>query len=103
MAQKEIAGKMIDVDDNGYFLDSNQWSREIANAYAEANGDTLEDKHYEILEFIREKVSSGSSLTIRSIGKSGIVDIKGFYKLFPGAPLKKATKYAGVSKPSSCV
>ena len=103
MAQKEIAGKMIELDDNGYFTNPDQWSKEVAAAYATENGDVLEDKHFEVLEYIRTKVKEGSTLTIRSIGKSGIVDIKGFYKLFPGAPLKKATKYAGVAKPSSCV
>jgi len=63
----------------------------------------LTDTHFKILEYIRTKVKSGETLTIRAIGKSGIVDIKGFYTLFPGGPLKKATKIAGVSKPSSCV
>ncbi len=103
MAQREIAGKMIDLDENGYFVNPDQWSKEVAIAYAAENGDTLTDKHLEVIDYIREKVSSGQTLTIRAIGKSGIVDIKGFYKLFPGAPLKKATKYAGVSKPASCV
>ncbi len=103
MGQKEYAGKMVDLDDNGYFTNSSQWSKEIAMELAKENGDELTEKHFEVLEFIRNKVNEGASLTIRSIGKSGIIDIKGFYKLFPGAPLKKATKYAGVSKPSSCV
>ncbi len=103
MAQKEYAGTMIDLDDNGYFTNSEQWSKEVATAIATEDGDELTDLHFEVLEFIRNKVKEGSSLTIRSIGKSGITDIKNFYKLFPGAPLKKATKYAGVSKPSSCV
>ena len=103
MAQKEYAGNMIELDDNGYFANSDQWSKEIAMAIASENGDQLTDKHFEVLEFIRNKVSSGESLTIRSIGKSGVTDIKDFYKLFPGAPLKKATLYAGVAKPSSCV
>ncbi len=103
MAQKEYAGKMIDLDDNGYFTNSEQWSKEVAIELAKENNEELTDKHFEVLEFIREKISSGQSLTIRSIGKSGITDIKSFYKLFPGAPLKKATLYAGVSKPSSCV
>lgn len=103
MAQKEFAGKMIDLDDNGYFTNADQWSKEIATAVASENGDQLTDKHFEVLEFIRNKVSKGESLTIRSIGKSGIIDIKEFYQLFPGAPLKKATLYAGVAKPSSCV
>jgi len=103
MAQKEYAGKMIDLDENGYFSNSDQWSKEIATAMATENGDELTEKHFEVLEFIRKKVDAGESLTIRSIGKSGITDIKSFYKLFPGAPLKKATMYAGVAKPSSCV
>jgi tRNA 2-thiouridine synthesizing protein E len=42
-------------------------------------------------------------LTIRSVGNSGITDIKGFYQLFPGAPMKKAAKIAGITKPASCV
>ena len=103
MAQKEYAGTMIDLDDNGYFTNGDQWSKEVATAIAAEDGDELSDLHFEVLEFIRNKVAKDESLTIRSIGKSGITDIKNFYKLFPGAPLKKATKYAGVSKPSSCV
>ena len=103
MAQKEFAGIMIDLDDNGYFTNSEQWTKEVASAMAAENGEELTDTHFAVLEFIRGKVSNGDSLTIRSIGKSGITDIKNFYKLFPGAPLKKATMYAGVSKPSSCV
>ncbi len=103
MAQKEYAGTMIEIDDNGYMINSDQWTKEIAAAMAAENNEELTDTHYAVLDFIRNKISEGSNLTIRSIGKSGITDIKNFYKLFPGAPLKKATLYAGVSKPSSCV
>jgi tRNA 2-thiouridine synthesizing protein E len=31
------------------------------------------------------------------------VDIKEFYALFPNAPLKTATKIAGVPKPAGCI
>ena len=103
MAQKEYAGTVINFNDEGYFTDSAQWNKDVAIAYAKEEGDELTDKHIEVLEFIRKKVLGGDTLTIRAIGKSGIVNIKEFYKLFPGAPLKKATKYAGVAKPSSCV
>jgi len=103
MAEKNYAGVTINVDDEGYMTDSSQWTKEIAAEMAKEEGIELTDTHYAVLEFIRQKVSEGSSLTIRAIGKSGHTDIKGFYKLFPGAPLKKATKLAGVAKPSSCV
>ncbi|MFZ4477791.1 MAG: TusE/DsrC/DsvC family sulfur relay protein [Saprospiraceae bacterium] len=32
-----------------------------------------------------------------------MVDIKEFYALFPVAPLKTASKIAGIPKPASCI
>ncbi|MFC2137007.1 TusE/DsrC/DsvC family sulfur relay protein [Bacteroidota bacterium] len=103
MATKTIAGIQIEVNDEGYLTDSSQWNKEVASEIAKEEGVELSDKHYEVLDYIRNKVASGDTLTIRGIGKSGIVDIKTFYQLFPGAPLKKSTKIAGVQKPESCV
>ena len=103
MAEKTYAGVTLNIDDEGYMTDASQWNKEVAVDMAKEDGLELTDKHIEVLEFIREKVLSGATLTIRAIGKSGLTDIKSFYKLFPGAPLKKATKFAGVPKPSSCV
>ncbi|HOP03109.1 MAG TPA: TusE/DsrC/DsvC family sulfur relay protein [Tenuifilaceae bacterium] len=103
MAEKVYAGKTVSVTDDGYMSDPNQWSKEIAVEIANEEGLSLTDKHFEVIEFIREKTVKGEALTIRSIGKSGIIDTKGFYELFPGAPLKKATRIAGIAKPSSCV
>ena len=103
MAEKTIAGVTVQVDDEGYLLDPNQWTEELAREMAKEEGLELTDQHLAVLKFLREKYLGGETLTIRAVGKSGIVDIKGFYKLFPGAPLKKASKYAGLPKPSSCV
>ena len=103
MAQKTYAGVNIDLNDEGYFTDPKQWTKEVAVEIAKEDGLELTDTHIDVLEFLRKKFSNEESITIRSIKKSGVVDIKGFYKLFPGAPLKKATKFAGIPKPSSCV
>ena len=103
MAEKVYAGKTVSVTDDGYMSDPNQWSKEIAVEIANEEGLSLTDKHFEVIEFIREKTAKGEALTIRSIGKSGIIDTKGFYELFPCAPLNKATRIAGIAKPSSCV
>ncbi len=103
MAEKTYAGKSVSVTDDGYMTDPSQWTKEIAAEIAQEEGISLTDKHVEVIDFIREKTAKGESLTIRSIGKSGIIDTKGFYELFPGAPLKKATRIAGIAKPSSCV
>ena len=103
MTIKKIANLEIEVTDEGYLKDASVWNRDIALAIAKEEGIELTDKHFEVLEFIRNKVANGETLTIRGIGKSGIVDAKTFYQLFPGAPLKKATKIAGVAKPVSCM
>lgn len=103
MAQKTIAGATIDLNDEGYFTDHSQWTREIANELAKEEGLELTDKHFEVLEFLRDGHQKGEVLTIRKVGKSGITDIKGFYQLFPGGPLKLSSKLAGIPKPSSCV
>lgn len=103
MATKTFADVAVELTDDGYLTDSSQWTKEIGAEMAKEEGIEITDKHYEVIDFIRDKVSGGSALTIRSIGKSGVIDIKGFYQLFPGAPLKKATKVSGVAKPSSCI
>ena len=103
MAQKIIAGVTVDVNEEGYFTNPAQWTKELAVEIAREEGIQLTEKHYAVLEFLRDRFSKGETLTIRSVGNSGIVDIKGFYGLFPGAPMKKAAKVAGIPKHASCV
>ena len=103
MAEKSYAGVNVSVSEEGYLTDPAQWTKEIAAEIASEEGISLTDLHFKVIEFLRDKTLKGETLTIRSIGKSGVVDTKGFYDLFPGAPLKKATRIAGLAKPSSCV
>ncbi len=103
MAEKTIAGKSINVTDEGYMTDPSQWSKEVAIEMAKEDGIDLTDKHFEVLEYLRKEAASGAALSIRKVGKSGIVDIKELYQLFPGGPLKFSSKFAGIEKPTSCV
>ncbi len=103
MAQIKIAGQTVEVNDEGYLTETSQWNEEIARELAKEEGIDLTDKHLELIKFLRENFEAGNELTIRKIGKSGIVDIKGFYQLFPKKPLKLASKIAGIPKPTSCI
>ncbi len=103
MAEKIFAGVSVTVTDEGYLTIPSQWTKEIAIEIAKEEGLALTDKHFAIIEYLRERVLKGETLTIRSIGKSGVVDTKGFYELFHGASLKKATKIARVAKAVNCV
>ncbi len=103
MAVKTIAGAQVNVSEEGYLEDMDQWNEDIAKEIASEVGIELTDKHFEVLNYLREKTEAGEALTIRKVGKSGITDIKGLYKLFPKGPLKYSSKIAGIPKPASCV
>ena len=98
-----IAGINLDVTEDGYLNDLSQWNKEVANEIAKEEGIELGDKHWEVIAWLQEQVKKDVTLSVRGIKKSGVVDIKEFYTLFPGGPLKKATRISGVPKPKSCI
>ena len=105
MAQKEIAGKVVEVDDDGYLTDPAQWNEEIAKALASEEGiDTLNDDHWKVIKYLQEFYAEKEALpTIRTLKKAGIIAVKELYSLFPGGPLKKSSRIAGLLKPASCI
>lgn len=101
--EKMIAQKNILVNEEGYLTNFAQWDKEVGEEIAKENNITLTPKHWEVINYIQDEFKKDSPLSIRKIGKSGVVDIKEFYALFPVGPLKTATKIAGVPKPASCI
>lgn len=101
--EKTIANKNVRVNHEGFMEDFSQWDQNVAHEIAREEGIELTDNHWKVINFIQDQHRNEVPLTIRKIGKSGVVDIKGFYGLFPGGPLKKASKIAGIPKPVSCI
>jgi tRNA 2-thiouridine synthesizing protein E len=101
--EKIIAQKSISVNEEGYLTNFTQWDKEIGEEIAKENNIALTTKHWEVIDYIQDEFKKESPLTIRKIGKSGVVDIKQFYELFPVGPLKTATKIAGIPKPAGCI
>lgn len=103
MAEKVLAGTSVTVSAEGYFENPAQWTKDMAYEMAKEYNITLTDKHFAVLEYLRQQHNAGIQLTIRKVGSSGIADIKELYQLFPGGPLKISSKLAGIPKPTSCV
>ena len=101
--EKVYAGQTVSVDKEGYLTDLSQWNKEIAIEIAKEEEIELTDKHFEVLYYLQDQHKKEVALSIRSIGKSGVVDIKQFYELFPKGPLKISSKMAGIPKPKSCI
>lgn len=101
--EKTIANKSVDVNEEGYLTDFSQWNKEIGGAIAKENEIEMTERHWEVIDYLQGKHQKEEALSIRGIKKSGVVDIKEFYSLYPNGPLKVSTKIAGIPKPKSCI
>ncbi|MBT8266483.1 MAG: TusE/DsrC/DsvC family sulfur relay protein [Bacteroidia bacterium] len=101
--KKLIANREIEVNEEGYLVDFQQWDKEICECIADECNVVMSEKHWEVVEYLQDKHKSEEPLSIRGIKRSGVINIKEFYNLFPGGPLKVSTKIAGIPKPKSCI
>lgn len=83
--------------------DFSQWDESVAEAIAQEEGIELTEQHWDVIKYLQDQYNKKIELTIRKIGKSGVVTIKELYALFPKGPLKISTKIAGIPKPKSCI
>jgi len=105
MSTQTIAGVAVDVNDEGFLTDPNQWTRDVGVAIAHEEGiDELTPQHWQVIEFMRsEYFEKGTGPTVRVLGKTSGVSVKELYQLFPKGPAKVAAKIAGIPKPRGCV
>ena len=105
MGQKEIAGKSVAVNEEGYLTNHEEWNKEIAAAIAvEEEIGELKDGHWKVIDFLQKEFKeNGTVPSLRRVTKAGGVPTKELYAVFPGGPLKKSSKIAGLLKPASCV
>jgi len=94
----------VEFDDEGFMVDPNAWTPEIAEGIAQAIGLELTDRHWVVINFNRKEFEeSGEPPTLRRITKKTDVSTKEIYKLFPGGPAKNAARVAGLGKPTGCI
>jgi tRNA 2-thiouridine synthesizing protein E len=99
-----IAAVPVEVDAEGFLADAGQWNEEIAAEVARESGIALGPRHWLVVRFMRDRyLTTGSSPSIRSLGKESGVPIKELYELFPKGPAKVAAKIAGIPKPRGCI
>ncbi|MGB0849868.1 MAG: TusE/DsrC/DsvC family sulfur relay protein [Bacteroidia bacterium] len=103
MTERTYAGICVKCNEQGYLENLSEWSQEVGAEIAQEENIEMTDKHWEVISFLQDQCKKEIPLTIRKVGKSGIVSIKEFYQLFPDGPLKKASRIAGIPKPVSCI
>jgi tRNA 2-thiouridine synthesizing protein E len=105
MATRVIAGKTVQVNDEGFMTNPNEWNKEIAAAIAAEEGIAeLIPAHWKVIDFCRQDAAgSGKAPTLRRISTAAGVSTKELFVLFPKGPAKKVARIAGLGKPEGCV
>ena len=105
MATKTLAGKEVEVNDEGFLANPDDWTEDMAPEIAKEEGiEELNDTHWKVINFMRADFKEkGQIPTIRRIKNAGGVPTKDVYDAFPQGPAKKAARISGLGKPQGCV
>lgn len=105
MTTRTLAGTNVDVNEEGFFTEPDEWTKDMAVELAkEAGIDELTERHWTVIDFMRSQYfEKGTGPTIRVMGKTSGVPVKELYQLFPKGPAKMAAKIAGIPKPRGCI
>lgn len=104
MSDVMVAGKPIQLNDEGFLTDPDQWDESIGEAFASNIGIDLTDAHWAAIRFARDDFASeGATPTLRRMAQAGGVSTKEMFALFPKKPAKKMAYVAGLPKPVGCV
>jgi len=91
-------------DGDGYLVDMNSWTEEIAASMAAADGVELDDEQWEQINKAREYYEEYSVVPpIRKFSKYIEANQKDMFKKWMTGPMKPITKYGGLPKPTGCV
>lgn len=106
MPTQTLAGKSVEVNDEGFFVDAEAWTTEMASEIADEVGvpTPLTDRHWTVIDLMRkEYFAKGTGPTVRKISKLSDVTTKELFVLFPKGPAKLAARVAGIPKPKGCI
>lgn len=111
MATIDVNGKQLEVDEEGYLSNINDWEEGVADVMSKQDKLELTSEHWDIIKFLREyyeeyQIAPAVRVLTKAVGKQ-LGKEKGnskyLYGLFPYGPAKQACRYAGLPKPTGCV
>ena len=98
-------------DPEGFLLNREDWTQEIAEALAAAEGRTLTEDHWAVISLVQDfydryGIAPNNRALVRAV-KTALGPSLGsslaLMKLFGGTPAKTVAKYAGLAKPPHCL
>jgi tRNA 2-thiouridine synthesizing protein E len=99
-----VNGTELETDDQGYLVEPD-YSEEVVAVIAAAEGITLTDDHWKVINYLRDEYREhGHTPNFRAMLK-GLEEVlpgcnsKTLYELFPVGPAKQGAKVAGLPQP----
>lgn len=108
----EINGQTYETDEDGFLLQLDNWSTEVADHLAENEEVEMSEKHWDIVNFLRDyysefQIAPAIKILVKEIARKNDMKKKDaseyLYQLFPAGPAIQACKIAGLPKPTGCV
>jgi tRNA 2-thiouridine synthesizing protein E len=105
MTTTTIVGSEVQVDEEGFLTNYDEWTEDLAVQLAKNTGiEVLTDDHWKVIRFLRDDyLEQGATATLRRVSTVGGIPMKQLFILFPKKPAKKMAYVAGLPKPAGCV
>lgn len=105
MPEINVNGAAFEVDEDGFLVNLDDWSEDMAAFLAKEEGvEELTEDHWKLINYLRGYFKDyGIAPMVRKMTKESGYSLKEIYDLFPSGPAKGACKVAGLPKPTGCV
>jgi len=104
MPTATIAGHEVQINDEGFLTEYDEWNEEIGAELATNIGIEMTDESWALIKFLRSDYKeTGETATTRRVDKIGGFPTKLQFQLFPKKPGRKMSYVAGLPKPHGCV
>jgi tRNA 2-thiouridine synthesizing protein E len=103
--QRDLDGRTILFDGEGFFMHAEDWSRPAARILArEAGLADLTERHWKVIEFLRKYYLENGRIPLNVQLKNGTgMSLLELEALFPGGIKLGARRISGLPNPKSCM
>jgi tRNA 2-thiouridine synthesizing protein E len=92
------------LDEEGYLVDPDVWTEDLARMLARREGIELTGEHWDVIRFMRafyeeRRIAPDARYVLKHLAESRGADRNELFRLFPYGYPKQACKIAGMRKP----
>lgn len=111
MTTLRAGSQTVELDSAGFLRNLNDWNPTVATELARQESIDLTDDHWKVIELLRVfyleyQITPAMRILVKQVGlQLGKEKGSSLYllQLFPGSPVKIASKIAGLPKPTNCL